>query len=263
MSDFFYLDIPAFNVRYKRWKRYGYLKPDEKENMKQALCEAGKGYCMYCYSRVKVDGKLFANLEHAIEKQNSAKLVECIPNIGLSCTVCNQSFKRTGERRRKVQKRIRDEFEEKSRCGVKRRKQFTVPCNALRNLQKAYSDMPEAEIILQPMGMKGKESGNPLNIKYDIIKMEFGPNTNRYTYSEGETAFIHKHIQRFRLNDPKYRTPLLVDYIKSMIDSGGVLQKYEYNNMIVELFAEKLKGRTAEEKVRICSRIYIMMFLKI
>lgn len=38
---------------------------------------------MYCYSRVLVDRKMFGNLEHAIEKKNSDKLIECIPNIGL------------------------------------------------------------------------------------------------------------------------------------------------------------------------------------
>ncbi len=53
---------------------------------------------MYCYTRVRVDEKLYANLEHAIEKSNSDKLIECVPNIGLSCPVCNQTFKRIGEK---------------------------------------------------------------------------------------------------------------------------------------------------------------------
>lgn len=42
---------------------------------------------MYCYSRIRVDGKLYVNLEHAIEKKNSEKLVECISNIGIACPI--------------------------------------------------------------------------------------------------------------------------------------------------------------------------------
>lgn len=53
---------------------------------------------MYCYTRVLVDRKMFGNLEHAIEKNNSDKLIECIPNIGLACPTCNQSFKRRNEK---------------------------------------------------------------------------------------------------------------------------------------------------------------------
>ena len=83
MEDFFCLDIPLFKVRYKRWKNYGYRKANEKENLKKVLSEASGGYCMYCYSRMEVDNKFYGHLEHAIEKNNSDKLIECIPNIGV------------------------------------------------------------------------------------------------------------------------------------------------------------------------------------
>jgi len=263
MEDFLYLNLPLFKVKYKKWKKYGYLRMDEKENTKEALVSASEGYCMYCYSRIKVDGKVYGTLEHAIEKNNSDKLTECIPDIGITCPVCNLSFKKIGERKRKVDDFMRKAFEEKSKCTVKHRKQCTVPCKPLRTLQNQYSKMPDAEIILQPMGILGEQSGKPLAIRYDILKMEFQPNIGLYAYSEEERTFINRHIQRFHLNDPQYKTKQLGDYIKNIIDSGGIMQEYEYNNMIVQLFADKIRDRTAEEKLAICSKIYTIIFCRI
>ena len=265
MEDYLCLDIPPFHVSYKRWKKYGCKKAEEKENIKQALSRASGGYCMYCYSRVESDHKLQGQLEHAIEKENSDKLVECIPNMGLACSNCNSSFKRRGERKRKqkLQREVLKQFEEKSKCSVERRKQCTVPCRALRKLQESYNKMPGAEIILQPMGVKGGQSGEPLALQYNVLKMEFQPNTNQYTYSEEELSFIQKHIQRFHLNDPQYRTRQLADFLKIMIDSGGRIPQYEYNNLVVKLFADKIRDKSQEERVAVCSRIYTVIFLKI
>lgn len=263
MEDIFCLNIPIFRVPYKRWRKYGYLKADEKQNTKEVLCEASDGYCMYCYSRIKVDKKLFGHLEHSIEKSNSDKLTECIPNIGIACSVCNQSFKKIGEQKRKVSDVARKRFEEKSKCSSEKRKQCTVPCKALRDLQVSYSEMPDAEIILQPMGIKGKQSGNPLAIQYDVLKMEFQPNIRQFAYSDDELMFIEKHILRFHLNDPEFRTRQLTDYIRNMIDNGGNVQQYEYNNMIVQLFVDKIKDKTVEEKVDICSKIYVMLITRL
>ncbi len=53
---------------------------------------------MYCYTRIQVAGKYMGDLEHAIERRNSVLLEECIPNIGIACPVCNESFKRIGEK---------------------------------------------------------------------------------------------------------------------------------------------------------------------
>lgn len=263
MDDFLHLDIPLFRVMYKKRIKYGYSKANEKKNTKTVLSNASGGYCMYCYTRVAIDRKNFGDLEHAIEKKNSEKLIECIPNIGMACSDCNQSFKKVGDRRRRISESVKKNFEERSKCTVEKRKQCTVPCKALRDLQKEYSKMPGAEIILQPMGIIGGQSGNPLNIQYDVLKMEFQPNTNLFTYSEDEIEFINKHIQRFRLNDPKYMTYKLADYIKNLIDSGGVSCSCKYDNMIVELFDKKLKGKTAEERVDICSKIYTVIFPRI
>ncbi len=148
------LELPTFKPKYKKWKRYGYANSVEKNNLKTVLEASTEGYCMYCFSRVRVDQKLYANLEHAIEKRNSEKLIECIPNIGLSCAVCNQTFKRIGEQKRKLPVETIEQYENNSKCSVENRKQCTVACKALRDLQKSYNRLSGAEIILQTMGVK-------------------------------------------------------------------------------------------------------------
>lgn len=263
MEDFLLIEMPAFKPQYKKWIKYGYNNPIEKSNLKDALEESTGGYCMYCYSRIRVDHKLFAHLEHAIEKNNSNKLIECIPNMGLSCAVCNQTFKRIGERKRKIPQNTIEKYEKSSKCSVKCRKQCTVSCKALRELQKNYSDMPDAEIILQPMGVKGNDSNQTLALAYNVLNMEFEPARNTYIYSGREIQFIEKHIKRFRLNDPRYRSRQLFDFIKNVIDYNGKIPKYEYNNWVVKLFCEKISGKSQEEILKICKSIYVIVFPKI
>ena len=77
---------------------------------------------MYCYSRINVDNKWYGNLEHAIEKNNSYKLRECIPNIGAACMRCNQSLKRVGEKKRIISAKVIDVFESNSRCSWDKKK---------------------------------------------------------------------------------------------------------------------------------------------
>lgn len=262
MEDFLLLEIPIFRPHYKKWKKYGYTNLIEKKNLKGTLEESTGGYCMYCYSRVRVDGKLYANLEHAIEKSNSDKLIECIPNIGLSCPVCNQTFKRIGEKNRKIEKEDIVQYEKTSKCSIKSRKQCTVPCKALRRLQKKYSSFPDAEILLQPMGIQGKESNEMLILQYNVMNMEFEPAKDSHTYSDRELRFIEAHIKRFRLNDPKFRSRQLFDFIKNVIDNNGNLPKYEYNNLTVKLFCEKLMNMSSEEVLKICRNIFIITFTK-
>ena len=71
----------------------------------------------------------------------------------------------------------------------------------------------------------------------NVMKMEFQPAKQDYTYSKKEMDFINGHIQRFRLNDPQYKTRQLYNFVKSVIDNEGVLNEMEYNNLIVEIFA--------------------------
>lgn len=260
MEDNLILQMPLFHPRYKKWKKYGYTKKDEKENLKEVLEESSGGYCMYCYTRIRVDGKLYANLEHAIEKSNSAKLRECIPNIGIACPRCNQSLKKAGERKRKLPSEIIENYEKESRCSTEKRKQCTVACKALRRLQKACCNNCEGKIILQPMGVKGEDTGQPLALQYDILHMEFQPAKDRYTYSDAEKEFIEAHIRRFRLNDPVYKTRGIYEFIKNVINGNGVMPEYEYNNWIVDKFREQLAGKSREEILKICESIFKIIF---
>ena len=261
MQDMLRLDIPVFYPKYKKWKKYGYLDEIEKQNLKDLLNDTTGGYCMYCYSRVKMDGKFIGHLEHAIEKKNSDKLVECIPNIGLACSVCNTSFKRKGENSRRISGKLIYEFEQKSSCERNQRKQCTVACKALRELQENYSRMPNAEILLQPMNVKTC-TGNILQLRYNVLKMEFEPRQSENDrLTDEELNFIKAHINRFHLNDPKYRTTQLRDFVGLVIDMNGRIPVYEYNNFVVQLFADQLKIKTEQERLKICSCIYPIMVL--
>lgn len=255
------LEIPVFRPEYKKWKKYGYTNPKEKQNLQELLCETSKGYCMYCYTRVQIDGKVFGNLEHAIEKNNSKKLTECIPDIGLACPICNTTFKRIGEKKRKLPSDLIKIFEKNSKCAVSKRKQCTVPCKALKKLCEAYVSMEQAQIILQPMGIVGSQSGGMLELQYDVMKMEFQPSFGKHTYTQEELNFIYEHINRFRLNDARYKTRQLYEFIKIIIDHQGFIPKYQFSNMIVELFFIKLVGRSTEEILKICRSIYLSAFL--
>lgn len=263
MDNILILEIPKFYPKYKRREKYGYKNTKEKENLKVVLEDSSKGYCMYCYTRMRVDGKLYANLEHAIEKKNSEKLIECIPNIGIACPICNQVFKRKGEKKRILSPNVIHEYESKSKCTLSKRKQCTVPCFALKTLQKQYNVLDEGKIILQPMGIIGNDSKESLNIQYDVMNMEFQPANSFHTYSDVEREIIDTHIKRFRLNDPKYRTRQLYDFIKNVIDNSGKIPCYEYNNLIIELFSERLKKKSPEEILKICESIYSVIFLKV
>lgn len=259
MEDYLTIKMPEFRPKYKRWKLYGWKRPKERENTRDALLEAGRGYCMYCYTRIQVAGKCMGNLEHAIEKNNSARLEECVPNIGIVCPVCNGSFKRMGEKQRKLEKEQIQAFHGRARCTEVKRKQCTVPCRALKDLQADYYKKKDAHIILQPMGARGRKSRQALRIQYDVLGAMFQPDDNAL-YDEEDQAFIREHIRRFHLNDPGYRTSKLLEFIKLIIDQEGKVPVYEYNNLVVELFAEKLKGKSREDVLKICEPIYIIGF---
>ena len=190
MEDLLLLEMPVFQPHYKKWEKYGYTNLIEKNKLKDILEECTDGYCMYCYTRVRVDEKLYANLEHAIEKSNSDKLIDCVPNIGLSCPMCNQTFKRIGEKKRKLPKKDITQYEDSSKCSTTYRRQCTVPCKALRKLQKKYSSLADAEILLQPMGIQGIDSNELLILQYNVINMEFEPAKKSHTYSERDRKSV-------------------------------------------------------------------------
>ncbi|OUQ15492.1 hypothetical protein B5E84_14830 [Lachnoclostridium sp. An14] len=258
--DYLTVEMPKYKPHYKRWKQYGWSSPSEKENTREVLLDAGKGYCMYCYTRILVAGKSYGQLEHAIEKNNSDWLVNCVPNIGIACPVCNESFKRRGEKGRKLRTGQIRRFHSSARCAAAgTRKQCTVPCKALRNLQADYYENEDAHFILQPMGAMGRSSRQELKIVYDILKTKFRPADNPL-YDQMDKEFINAHIKRFCLNDPKYRTGKLMEFVRLVVDSRGELPDYECNNLVVELFAEKMKGLSQEKRLKVCEAIYIIEF---
>lgn len=100
MQDFFMLDIPVFIPAYDRKKRYGWSRHyDELWNL---LKETTGGYCMYCYDSVWINGQKRGQIEHGIEKMNSiGRLTDCIPNLGLACSNCNENIKEKGSLKKK------------------------------------------------------------------------------------------------------------------------------------------------------------------
>ena len=251
MEDLLLIDIPDFSVEYESNMRCGYSSKKARENLRKALERASKGYCMYCYKRIVVDGNRQGHLEHAIEKDFSDKLVECVPNIGIACGTCNLSYKKEDQQHRRISE---DEIRifERGTCHA----DCTQPCSQYDQLKSVYLNNEAAHIILQPHGVRGKETENPLKLQYDILRSKFQA-SNKYKYSECERGFIEDHIRRFRLNGEQEKTRQLIAFLKDTIDNDGYYSKMEYNHYIVELFAGQLRGKTRSEILKICSFLYI------
>lgn len=249
-NELLVLQIPKFTVEFVKDKAYGYSSEEKKKSLKETLVKASNGYCMYCYRRIVLDRQNNGHLEHGIEKENSSKLFDCVPNISIVCGSCNMSRKKKGEKKRKLEKKVIEEFE-KSKCidGC------VKPCNSYEKLKELYIENEESKIILQPLGVRGKETGESLELEYDVLDTEFKP-SSKYQYSDNEKEFINKHIVRFKLNDREQKTEQLIKFLRDTINNNGIYTTVEYNNMIVELFVKQLEGRSREEILKICSTIY-------
>ena len=250
------LRIPKFTVNFAKNKSYRYSVEEEKKELKKVLAEASHGYCMYCYRRIDLDGENYGHLEHAIEKNNSDKLIDCVPNIAIACSVCNTSYKKRGEQQRKLSKKVMEKYNStvcKSGC--------VKSCLAYEKIKEEYVKNQYAQIILQPLGVKGMDSKEELRIEYDILNAQFKPSNNQQ-YTDREKEFIQKHIDRFQLNEKGTKTKQLMKFLKDTINNGGRYTNMEYNHMIVELFVEKLKGKSEEEVLKICSTIYEYAVMK-
>lgn len=244
------LQIPRFKVGFVTNKEYGYTSVEKKKNLKEVLVEASNGYCMYCYRRIVLDRQNNGHLEHGIEKDNSNKLLECVPNISIVCASCNTSRKKQGEKKRKLEKEVIKEFE-----GHKCKENCVEPCDAYRKLREQYIKKEDSHIILQPLGVEGKDTGEQLELEYDVLDTEFKP-SRLHKYSLNEEQFIKEHIARFKLNDKQQKTEQLIRFIRDTINNGGIYTNIEYNNMIVDLFVKQLEGKDKEEILKICSTIY-------
>lgn len=56
---------------------------------------------------------------------------------------------------------------------------------------------------------------------------------------------------------------LVLELIKTgqVIDMDGKIPNYEYNNLVVQLFAMQIEAKTIEERLKICSSIYPILVL--
>ena len=254
MDNCLILQMPEYTPQYKDDEVYGYNNEREKKSLKKVLTEASREYCMYCYNRFVISGSYYGHLEHAIEKGNSVFLEECIPDIGIACSKCNESLKRVKEKKRKLDPVTVEQFHQNAECTDGVRRQCKAACEHLKELQRAYIDNPDGHIILQPMGVESPFSGKKLKIQYNVMSGEFEPYEND-TYTREDKEFIWDHIQQFHLNDSSNSREQLQRYLKIVIDSDGKLPGYEYNNYIVQLFEEKISEFTTEKRVKICEKL--------
>lgn len=249
------LNMPKFKVKFGN-EEYGYKSEKGKKNLKRVLAESSRGYCMYCYRRIVVDNDNRGHLEHSIEKTISSKLTECVPNIGIACAICNDSYKKRGERVRiPVQSAVLSFSANKCPKGCRK------PCTAYNSLKKEYLKSEEAHIILQPLGVRGEDTHIELLLEYDVLKAEFQPDS-RYKYSQKEILFLKDHIDRFCLNDKDRRTTQLIAFLKDTINNNGMYTKMEYNHLVVQLFAEQLAGKSSEQILKICECLYTYSVVK-
>ncbi|MDE6314155.1 MAG: hypothetical protein K2M46_11175, partial [Lachnospiraceae bacterium] len=219
------LSIPKFKVDFLKNSGYRYRVEEEKNELKKQLAKGSNGYCMYCYRRIVLDGQNFGHLEHAIEKSNSNKLIDCVPNIAIACSVCNTSYKKRGEKQRKLSKKVIVDFEN-NLCD----ENCVKPCSAYLKLREEYVKKEHAHIILQPLGVKGNDSKEELEIEYNILDGEFKPSQN-HRYTDKERQFIQNHIDRFQLNEKGIKTKQLLKFLKDTINNGGRYTTMEYNHM--------------------------------
>ena len=52
----------------------------------------------------------------------------------------------------------------------------------------------------------------------------------------------------------------MYDFIRNIVDNEGNIPTYQYNNILVEKFCDKLKDRTKEEIYKICKTIFCIVF---
>lgn len=246
------LDIPIFEPKYDENKNYIYSNEKGKLNLKELLLKTSDDYCMYCYSKILVDNKLSAHLEHSIEKKNSDKLKDCNINISITCMKCNLSFKRIGEDKRKLESHEIKIFEESCSC----RGTCTKECDSYKDVKEVYLGKESAQIILQPFGVKNKITKNKYKIQYNLMEQEFVVSED-YDYTEQEREFINKHIIRFNLNDSEYRTKEVIKVCEDVLDFEKIPRKKRYNNLVADLFIDRLNSLGVEKAIKLCETIKV------
>lgn len=247
-EDFFLLTLPNFIPFYDKDTCYGYSK--YRDNLLCLLMNTSKEYCMYCYNRILINGESHGQIEHGIEKSNSERLIDCVPNLGIACSKCNQSYKKKGESKRKIDTEFSSAYEEGDCLSFNCKGQ----CYKYKILRNKYIE--KANIILQPFGVVNDRTGNEYRIQYDLLKGKYMPSKEHGKYTSAELAFINNHIQQFGLNSPERRNFEIGKYCKNVIAQHSILKGFDYNNLLVDLFRDKLSKLELEEAVHICEFVY-------
>lgn len=253
--DYFLIDIPSFIPIYDLKKEYGYEDDILKKELRKVLCLSSDGYCMYCYNSIKINGQIYGDLEHGIEKSINIKILNnCVPNISISCSKCNQKYKRSGEKKR-VSSFNMSEIDISS-CAQTNCNHL---CSEMRENRKNY--IAKGKILLQPFENEVVE-GKRLELQYDLLHAKYIPNQNR-KYSKTEIEIIENHIKLFKLNSSERRNREIGLYCKNVIDQNSILKEIRYNNLVVKLLQKKLiELNDLNMAVKICKIIYFTNFIE-
>jgi len=250
-KDFFLLDLPIYKPEYKENVEYGWSSDKKKRNTLDLLTETTKGYCMYCFNRVEVNGNNYAHIEHGIERKNTEQLKDCVPNLGLACSKCNQSYKSQGEQTRKLTSGQKKKLEACT-CNTKTCRDA---CDTFKYCRNYY--VRKWKIILQPFGVESKEKV-PYKIQFNLLSGQFIA-SEKERYTQEDIDFINEHINFFGLNDVQRRNKELAIYCKNVIAEHSILKEITVNHLIIELFRERLESITLEKAIKVCELVYQLL----
>jgi len=148
------LNIPNFIPNYDKNKKYGGKTESHKINLRKLLLKTSNNHCMYCFSKIKIDRNVFSQLEHGIEKTldkvESKILLDCTPNISITCPTCNMSYKKTGRKAHGLKAKRIKSFENSTNCLKCENKR----CSSYESLLNDFLKISSNKIILQPFGLK-------------------------------------------------------------------------------------------------------------
>lgn len=263
MEDFFILELPNYEIKFEKNCNYKY-NSDGQENLKKVLLLASRGYCMYCYTRIDVDRKNYGHLEHSVEQKIAPVLADCHHNISIACPTCNLSLKKKEQNKRKI------DIEEGLSCDFSCN---NIPCDTYYKIANKYiSNLIRREdikkFILRPRGIiQGNipEERIYYKVAYDLLKCEFIPYKDERYLPESK-KYIEEHIEKFCLNDEKYRTKEIEKVVEDVINLEKIPNKTRYNNLIAELFIEKLEKINfkfgMERVIKVCVNLEAQRVLK-
>lgn len=264
MEDFFILELPNYEVKFEENQNYKYKNDKGKENLKKVLLSASRGYCMYCYTRVEVDRKNYGQLEYSVEQETAPILSNCHHNISIACPTCNLSLKKKEQGKRKIE--IEEELICNFSCG-------NIPCETYYTVTNRYiGNLTEKDdtkkFILKPRGVIQGDSPEEriyYKVAYDLLNCEFIPYGDERYLPESK-KYIEEHIEKFCLNDEEYRTKEIEKVVEDIINLKQLPNKTRYNNLVAELFIEKLEKISSkfgmERVLNICTTIETMRVLK-